>query len=144
RCGRWLWRRGAIVRSRPWAARHSLCRDQGEPGRSVLGRIHPDAAARRDRWRFSRQADRKGRTGAEPATGLFGARRRNHYLDPGHSPAPRGPPGFANGGRVTGRSSQTVRLGIGTLLLAIAAPAIGGPPYQTDDPEPTDFGHWEI
>ena len=25
-----------------------------------------------------------------------------------------------------------------------AAPAIAGPPYETDDPEPTEFGHWEI
>ncbi len=37
-----------------------------------------------------------------------------------------------------------IRHAIGALLLAAAAPAIGGPPYQTDDPEPTDFGHWEI
>ena len=25
-----------------------------------------------------------------------------------------------------------------------AAPALAGPPYQTDDPEPTDLHHWEI
>lgn len=31
------------------------------------------------------------------------------------------------------------------LLLALAAaPAAAGPPYVTDDPEPTDLGHWEI
>jgi len=32
------------------------------------------------------------------------------------------------------------------LLCALAAPAlaIAGPPYLTDDPEPTDTGHWEI
>jgi len=29
-------------------------------------------------------------------------------------------------------------------LLAIAQPAVAGPPYVTDDPEPTDLGHWEI
>jgi hypothetical protein len=30
--------------------------------------------------------------------------------------------------------------------LALAAPmaALAGPPYVTDDPEPTDLGHWEI
>jgi hypothetical protein len=28
--------------------------------------------------------------------------------------------------------------------LAIAVPAAAGPPYLTDDPEPTDPGHWEI
>ena len=26
----------------------------------------------------------------------------------------------------------------------IAAPALAGPPYETDDPEPTEFRHWEI
>jgi hypothetical protein len=31
----------------------------------------------------------------------------------------------------------------GAILLA-AAPAWAGPPYQTDDPEPTELGHWEI
>jgi len=29
-------------------------------------------------------------------------------------------------------------------LLALARPAVAGPPYVTDDPEPTDLGHWEI
>jgi len=29
-------------------------------------------------------------------------------------------------------------------LLLMAGPAIAGPPYVTDDPEPTDPGHWEI
>jgi hypothetical protein len=28
--------------------------------------------------------------------------------------------------------------------LALAAPALAGPPYLTDDPAPTDQGHWEI
>ena len=28
--------------------------------------------------------------------------------------------------------------------LAAAAPALAGPPYLTDDPVPTDTGHWEI
>jgi hypothetical protein len=32
----------------------------------------------------------------------------------------------------------------GALLLATSAPAWAGPPYQTDDPEPTELGHWEI
>jgi hypothetical protein len=30
------------------------------------------------------------------------------------------------------------------LALASAAPALAGPPYLTDDPVPTDTGHWEI
>lgn len=29
------------------------------------------------------------------------------------------------------------------LSLATASPCIAGPPYITDDPEPTDTGHWE-
>jgi hypothetical protein len=29
-------------------------------------------------------------------------------------------------------------------VVAVAAPAIAGPPYLTDDPVPTDPGHWEI
>jgi len=29
-------------------------------------------------------------------------------------------------------------------VLAWAAPALAGPPYLTDDPVPTDAGHWEI
>jgi hypothetical protein len=33
---------------------------------------------------------------------------------------------------------------IGAILLAVAAPAWAGPPYQTDDPEPTELGHWEF
>jgi hypothetical protein len=34
----------------------------------------------------------------------------------------------------------------GLLVLAVSAtasPCVGGPPYVTDDPEPTDTGHWE-
>ncbi len=31
---------------------------------------------------------------------------------------------------------------LATLLLA--TPAIAGPPYVSDDPEPTDYGHYEI
>ena len=31
-----------------------------------------------------------------------------------------------------------------TLLMASLAPAAAGPPYMTDDPEPTDTGHFEI
>jgi len=29
------------------------------------------------------------------------------------------------------------------LSVATAFPSIAGPPYVTDDPEPTDTGHWE-
>jgi hypothetical protein len=29
-------------------------------------------------------------------------------------------------------------------VLLVATPAIAGPPYDTDDPVPTDFRHWEI
>ena len=41
-----------------------------------------------------------------------------------------------------------MRLGIapiiGASLSLVSAAAYAGPPYQTDDPEPTDLGHWEI
>jgi hypothetical protein len=37
------------------------------------------------------------------------------------------------------------RSGPGLLAaLAFAAPAFAGPPYISDDPEPTDYGHYEI
>ena len=29
-------------------------------------------------------------------------------------------------------------------LMSVASPATAGPPYQTDDPQPTDLRHWEI
>lgn len=32
---------------------------------------------------------------------------------------------------------------VGTLLV-LCRPAFGGPPYVTDDPEPTNYGHYEI
>lgn len=40
--------------------------------------------------------------------------------------------------------SLAARLFLAALLLASAIPALAGPPYETDDPEPTDVGHWEI
>ncbi|HTX51339.1 MAG TPA: hypothetical protein VME40_18335 [Caulobacteraceae bacterium] len=30
------------------------------------------------------------------------------------------------------------------LFVALPAAAVAGPPYVTDDAEPTDPGHWEI
>lgn len=32
---------------------------------------------------------------------------------------------------------------LAAFLLALATPALAGPPYVTDDAEPTDLGHWE-
>jgi hypothetical protein len=32
----------------------------------------------------------------------------------------------------------------GGLLALLAEPAIAGPPYVSDDPEPTDYKHFEI
>lgn len=48
-----------------------------------------------------------------------------------------------------GTKLRTAKLAAGSaaaLLAAVlcAAPAWAGPPYVTDDPEPTDTGHWEI
>ena len=36
------------------------------------------------------------------------------------------------------------RIAVAVLALAAATPALAGPPYLTDDPAPTDTGHWEI
>jgi hypothetical protein len=36
------------------------------------------------------------------------------------------------------------RLLLAVALLTFPAPAWAGPPYDTDDPEPTDYRHWEI
>ncbi|MBU6444253.1 MAG: transporter [Alphaproteobacteria bacterium] len=33
---------------------------------------------------------------------------------------------------------------LAVLLFGLASPALAGPPYVTDDPEPTDTGHFEI
>jgi len=33
---------------------------------------------------------------------------------------------------------------LGMIALVSAAPVLAGPPYQTDDAEPTETGHWEI
>lgn len=33
---------------------------------------------------------------------------------------------------------------VAAILAGAAAPALAGPPYLTDDPAPTDTGHWEI
>src|SRR6185437_11356348 len=39
---------------------------------------------------------------------------------------------------------RSISLALGILAALAAAPAAAGPPYLTDDPEPTDTGHWEI
>lgn len=38
----------------------------------------------------------------------------------------------------------TAAIAATVLATVAAAPAEAGPPFLTDDPEPTDFGHWEI
>ena len=37
----------------------------------------------------------------------------------------------------------TIRAGLLALMALAATPAWAGPPYLTDDPEPTETGHWE-
>ena len=37
-----------------------------------------------------------------------------------------------------------LRILLGLISLGAASPALAGPPYETDDPVPTDTGHWEI
>lgn len=36
------------------------------------------------------------------------------------------------------------RTALAAVLLGVASPALAGPPYDTDDPQPTELGHWEI
>lgn len=38
----------------------------------------------------------------------------------------------------------TASLGAGLLAWWLAGPAVAGPPYVTDDPEPTEPGRWEV
>ena len=37
-----------------------------------------------------------------------------------------------------------VRFALGLVLSFVPIAANAGPPFLTDDPEPTDLGHWEI
>jgi hypothetical protein len=37
-----------------------------------------------------------------------------------------------------------LRATMAVAALVWATPSLAGPPYQTDDPEPTELGHWEI
>ena len=39
---------------------------------------------------------------------------------------------------------RTALLFLSLVAATLATPALAGPPYVTDDPEPTDFGHFEI
>lgn len=43
-----------------------------------------------------------------------------------------------------GRSRKLRLLGWSLLLLAAGRPAFAGPPFQTDDPEPVDYHHFEM
>jgi hypothetical protein len=47
---------------------------------------------------------------------------------------------------MTGPNRWSVPLPIAAvaLVVVLATPAAAGPPFLTDDPEPTDTGHWEI
>ena len=40
--------------------------------------------------------------------------------------------------------NSCARLALGFAFLSLPAVASAGPPFLTDDPEPTDTGHWEI
>ena len=42
------------------------------------------------------------------------------------------------------RAMSSWRLAVLLALLATPNVAWAGPPYVTDDPQPTDVGHWEI
>jgi opacity protein-like surface antigen len=58
----------------------------------------------------------------------FGLRRRMHSAE-----------------RAIRRSLLRIASGaLGAALFTAATPALAGPPYVSDDPEPTDYKHWEI
>ncbi len=62
--------------------RRSLSVDQRVAGVSVLGRVHPDPAVRRHRWRYSRQAAKRWQPRAQPSDRLGGNRRLHRCLHP--------------------------------------------------------------
>src|SRR5581483_6028868 len=71
------------------------------------------------------------------AARLRGAGGRDHRTDPD-------PPAAARAAPWPGARAR-VKFRFAAVGLAIAAaPAFAGPPYLTDDPIPTDTGHWEI
>jgi hypothetical protein len=39
---------------------------------------------------------------------------------------------------------RAVAAALGAIGLIFAAPALAGPPYRTDDPEPVEYQHWEV
>ena len=39
---------------------------------------------------------------------------------------------------------RVLMLALAMVLLAGVRPALAGPPFITDDPEPVDYGHWEV
>jgi hypothetical protein len=43
-----------------------------------------------------------------------------------------------------GFAVRFLRASVALIVAGAAAPALAGPPYLTDDPAPTDTGHWEI
>ena len=52
--------------------------------------------------------------------------------------------GLINGRAIIGLLRRRVAVGLALLALSAARPAVAGPPFVSDDPEPTDTGHWEI
>src|SRR5258705_1416740 len=139
RRGARLFRRRAGVRRRSRCSGDPLFHDEREPRPVVLGRLYPDSPARRDGRRFPRQAARQGWAGNEPTDCIGGPRCRDYRAD--HDP----PAAAGKSPRKGGRTRVKLRRGLVALTLAgAAAPAFAGPPYLTDDPVPTDSGHWEI
>jgi hypothetical protein len=45
---------------------------------------------------------------------------------------------------MTGMMRAAARIAGTTLLAMSGGAALAGPPYETDDPAPTDLGHWEL
>jgi Repeat of Unknown Function (DUF347) len=80
-----LSRRGRNFRRLTFGDRSALLLHERLTRPSLLGSVHPDAAARSRRRRFSRQISRGGRTGVEPLHCIDRALYRDRRIDPGRS-----------------------------------------------------------
>ena len=150
-------RRGVLVQAavRRGARRARLSRDRAAlPHRDP--RRHPQARARQpQRGGALRHADRR----ALRAQGQAARRRRRRA----RAALPRRATAASSSQRTVSRleemrseaylaagawrertMTRAALRAIALLLCLAATPALAGPPYDTDDPEPTDLRHWEV
>ncbi len=136
------------------ARRARLSRDRAAlPHRDP--RRHPQARARQpQRGRALRHADRRALRASRQAPRRRRRRARASLREgrrqlriPAHRQPARGDAIGSVSRRGAWRERTMTRAAlraIAILLCLAATPALAGPPYDTDDPEPTDLGHWEV